>query len=90
MLRQGTSYFHFEGLTWDGAGKAATGVDHNSQTHYGTWMRHRNCAYQNFSQAGVRVGGNQNQPPGLASEFDMLVFIRPVKVILGSLSRCTG
>ena len=26
-------------------------------TDYGTWMRHRNCAYQNFTQAGVRVGG---------------------------------
>lgn len=32
LLDNGTSYFHFEGLTWDGAGKAATAVDHYSQT----------------------------------------------------------
>lgn len=53
----GTSYFYFEGLTWDGQGKAAAGVDHFSHGHYGTWMRHRNEAFQNFTEAGVRVGG---------------------------------
>ena len=43
-----TSGVLFEGITWDGAGKAEIGVDHCSNTHYETDVTHRNEAFYNM------------------------------------------
>jgi hypothetical protein len=43
-----TSGVLFEGIVWDGAGKAEYGVDHCSTTHYETAVTHRNEAFVNM------------------------------------------
>ncbi len=49
----------FFGLTWDGRGKAAVGVDHDSKGYYETRVRHQYCAFLNFQDSGIRVGHDQ-------------------------------
>ena len=59
MLSRGTPRWRFSGLVWDGVGKAAVGVDHNSTgpTHlYGTYVRYEDVAFRNFRVAGYRDG----------------------------------
>ena len=55
------------GLTWDGAGKASVGIDHDSKTYYETRVRHEHEAFLNFTVAGIRVGHDQGPPHGVAS-----------------------
>jgi len=43
-----TSGVLFEGIFWDGAGKAEIGIDHCSNTHYETAVTHRNEAFYNM------------------------------------------
>ena len=50
------------GLTWDGAGKAAVGVEHQSKTFYETFIRHQDEAFVNFLDAGIRIGYKQVVP----------------------------
>ena len=47
-----TSGVLFEGLVWDGAGKAEVGVNHCSSTHYESHVTHRNEAFYNL-KAGI-------------------------------------
>lgn len=47
------------GLSLDGAGKAAVGVDHDSKTYYETRVRHQYCTFRNFTDSGIRVGHDQ-------------------------------
>ena len=59
FLSRGTSRWRFSGIVWDGAGKAAVGVDHNSSgpNHmYGTFVRYEDVAFRNFLVAGYRDG----------------------------------
>lgn len=59
MWSNGASRHRWIGLTWDGAGKAAVGIDHDSKTYYETRIRHEHEAFLNFTNAGVRVGHDQ-------------------------------
>lgn len=52
----GCRYVRYEGLTWDGRGKAAILVDHQSQSHYETWIRYIHCAFLNGRDFGLVVG----------------------------------
>ena len=56
-LDNGTSYFHYEGISWNGQGKASVGIDHYSHNHYGTFMLHRSESFHGFNISGIRVGG---------------------------------
>ena len=58
----GVSRSRYVGLIWDGAGKAAVGIDHHSQTYYETRVRHQDEAFLNFTQAGIRAGNDQTIP----------------------------
>lgn len=58
----GATYARYIGLTWDGANKAAVGVDHASKSYYETRIRHQDEAFLNFRTAGIRFGYNQVTP----------------------------
>ncbi len=58
----GVTYSRYIGLTWDGANKAAVGVDHASKSYYETRIRHQDEAFLNFRTAGIRTGYNQVAP----------------------------
>ena len=47
-----TSGVLFEGIVWDGAGRAEVGVNHCSSTHYESHVTHRNEAFYNL-KAGI-------------------------------------
>jgi hypothetical protein len=47
------------GLVWDGAGKAAVGIDHDSKTLYETRVMHEYMEFRGFTVAGIRVGHDQ-------------------------------
>ena len=59
FLSKGATYPRYIGLIWDGANKAAVGVDHASKSNYETNVRHQDEEFINFRNAGVRVGYNQ-------------------------------
>ncbi|HEY3398839.1 MAG TPA: glycosyl hydrolase family 28-related protein [Armatimonadota bacterium] len=67
MWSNGAGRHRWIGLTWDGAGKAAIGVDHDSHTYYETRVRHEHEAFLNFTESGIRVGHDQGPPTGVAS-----------------------
>ena len=52
----GCHYVCYEGLTWDGCGKAAILVEHQSHSYYETWIRYLHCAFLNGRDHGVVVG----------------------------------
>jgi hypothetical protein len=54
--KHGMPQSRFVGFTWDGRGKAAVGFDHTSIKYFETEVRHQHEAYQNFTEAGIRVG----------------------------------
>lgn len=54
--KDGMPYSRYVGLTWDGRGKAAVGVEHSSQKVYETEIRHQHEAFLNFTEAGIRAG----------------------------------
>ena len=58
----GVTYSRYVGLTWDGANKAAVGVDHASKSYYESRIRHQDEAFLNFRTAGIRCGYNQVTP----------------------------
>lgn len=62
FLSNGVTYSRYVGLTWDGANKAAVGVDHASKSYYETNIRHQDEGFINFRTAGIRVGYNQVVP----------------------------
>ena len=43
------------GISWDGAGKAAVGIDHDSKT-FETEVLHQHEAFRNMTDAGIRIG----------------------------------
>ena len=62
LWSNGVTRSRYIGLTWDGAGRAAVGVDQASKTYYETRIRHQDEAFINFRGAGIRVGHNQVVP----------------------------
>lgn len=58
----GASITRYVGLIWDGSGKAAVGIDHDSKTLYETQIRHLDEAFVNFTDAGIRIGHDQKIP----------------------------
>ncbi len=58
----GVTRSRYIGIVWDGAGKAAVGIDHHSQNYYETRIRHQDEAFVNFREAGIRAGNNQQTP----------------------------
>ena len=58
----GVTRSRYIGLTWDGANRAAVGVDQASKNYYETRIRHQDEAFLNFRSAGIRVGYNQVTP----------------------------
>ena len=56
LWNNGATYARYEGLTWDGQGKAAVGVEHKSMHYYETSMRYQHCAFLNCTDHGVLVG----------------------------------
>lgn len=62
----------FFGLSWDGAGKAAVGIDHASDGHYETRVRHQYESFRNFTEAGIRVGKDQNIATAEVLFYDLL------------------
>ena len=52
----GCRYVCYEGLTWDGLGKAAILVEHQSHSYYETWIRYLHCAFLNGRDHGLVVG----------------------------------
>lgn len=54
--QDGLPYSRFVGLTWDGRGKAAVGIDHSCLKLFETEVRHQHEAFLNFTEAGIRVG----------------------------------
>ena len=58
----GASVTRYIGIIWDGSGKAAVGIDHDSKTLYETQIRHQDEAFVNFTEAGIRIGHDQKIP----------------------------
>jgi len=58
----GVTSSRYIGLIWDGANRAAVGVDHASKNLYESRNRHQDEAFLNFRSAGIRVGYNQVTP----------------------------
>ena len=52
----------YVGLTWNGGGKAAIGIDHASKT-FETEVTHQHEAFLNFTDCGIRIGSRE-APPG--------------------------
>ena len=52
----------YVGLTWNGNGKAAIGIDHASKT-FETEVTHQHEAFLNFTDCGIRIGSRE-APPG--------------------------
>jgi hypothetical protein len=46
-------------LVFDGSGSCYTGLDHDSKNQYESRVVHRNLAFENFLEAGLRVGHAQ-------------------------------
>ena len=55
-LSNGATYCRYEGITFDGQGKAAIGVEHSSQYYYETSIRYRDCAFLHLREHGVLNG----------------------------------
>ncbi len=62
----------YVGLTFDGANRAAVGVDHASDNYYETRVRYQYCAFRNLLDSGIRVGFNQKTPSAEMMFFDCL------------------
>ena len=62
LWSNGASFARYIGLIWDGAGKAAIGIDHQPKELYEEAPRHENESFLNFVTAGIRVGHAQIVP----------------------------
>ncbi len=60
------------GLSFDGAGKAGVGVDHDSKTYYETRIRYQYCSFTNFTESGIRVGHDQKLASAEMMFYDLL------------------
>ncbi|MEI7809470.1 MAG: glycosyl hydrolase family 28-related protein, partial [Verrucomicrobiota bacterium] len=60
------------GLSLDGAGKAAVGVDHDSKTYYETRVRYQYCRFANFTESGIRVGHDQKMASAEMMFYDLI------------------
>ena len=60
------------GLSFDGAGKAAVGVDHDSKTYYETRVRYQYSRFSNFIESGIRVGSDQKVASAEIMFYDLL------------------
>ncbi len=65
----GCRYVCYEGLTWDGQGRAGTLIGHQSQSYYETWVRYIHCAFLNSRQYGVVVGQGECKSPSAEISF---------------------
>lgn len=72
-----TSGVLFEGITWDGAGKAEYGVDHCSSTHYESGVTHRYEAFYNMAAGIVTSYSNYFPYKNATAEvlFDNCLFV---------------
>ncbi|HEY3396945.1 MAG TPA: glycosyl hydrolase family 28-related protein [Armatimonadota bacterium] len=52
----GATYIRYEGITWDGQGRAAVGVEHSSMYYYETSVRYENCAFLRCKEHGLING----------------------------------
>jgi Pectate lyase superfamily protein len=59
LWSNGAARTTYLGLTFDGAGIAAVGIDHASKNLYETRVRHESLEFRDFTEAGVRVGHEQ-------------------------------
>ncbi len=57
--QDGMPYCRYIGLTWDGRDKAAVGIDHSNLKIFETEIRHEHEAFVRFTEAGVRIGHQQ-------------------------------
>ncbi len=60
-LSNGATYCRYQGLTWDGQGRAAVGVEHSSQPYYETSIRYEDCAFLRLKEHGVLIGRGQEK-----------------------------
>ena len=70
----GCRYVCYEGLTWDGQGKAGVLVGHQSQSYYETWVRYLHCAFMNGRDYGVVVGLGDTKNPSAEIWFRNCLF----------------
>jgi hypothetical protein len=59
FVSNGNDYTKYNGLSWDGAGKASVGFDHAAKATFETEIQHLNESYRNFTNSGIRIGNNQ-------------------------------
>lgn len=55
----GLAYSVFQGIVWDGRGKAGVGMDFASQLRFNTESLHEFEHFRNFNECGIRVGFNE-------------------------------
>jgi Pectate lyase superfamily protein len=70
----GCRYVCYEGLTWDGRGKAAVLCGHQSQSYYETWVRYIHCAFLNARDHGIVVGLGESKSPSAEMWFRNCLF----------------
>ena len=58
----GAAYALYIGIVWDGAHRAAIGINHQPRTLYEAMIRHQDEAFLNFRDSGIRVGYNEVIP----------------------------
>jgi len=70
----GCRYVCYQGLTWDGQGKANVLVGHQSQSYYETWVRYLHCAFVNSRDYGLVVGLGDHKSPSAEFWFRNCLF----------------
>ena len=59
FISDSNAFSTFEGITWRGNRRAATGVDHNSKQRRESWMLHRHEAFLDFTDIALKVSPNK-------------------------------
>ena len=59
FVSDSNAFSNFEGITWRGNGRAATGVDHNSKQRRESRMLHRHEAFLDFTDIALKVSPNK-------------------------------
>ena len=59
FISDSNAFSNFEGITWRGNGRAATGVDHNSKQRRESRMLHRHEAFLDFTDIALKVSPNK-------------------------------
>jgi hypothetical protein len=73
-LSNGATYCRYEGITWDGQGRAAVGVEHSSQSYYETNLRYQDCAFIGLREHGVVAGRGKEKVASAEIWFRNCVF----------------